>query len=100
MAYILLPLMLKAPGYYDIADLDLYYRDCVIGGAGAFMIPVRSREQFRDAVRTEIILEVASADAVRHHAAATGSPVVSLAQGATGTNCLAGEALWRDRMGN
>ena len=31
-----LPIMLKAPGYLDIHDLDLYYRDCVIGGQGAF----------------------------------------------------------------
>src|SRR5215212_1348915 len=54
-----LPIMLKAPGYFDILDLDLYYRDCVIGGQGAFMVPAREREQFREAVKTKVILEVA-----------------------------------------
>ncbi len=38
--------MLRKPGYLDIPDLDIYYRDCVIGGQGAFMVPVREREQF------------------------------------------------------
>ena len=54
-----LPLMLKRPGYLDIAELDVYYRDCVIGGQGSFMIPVRDREQFPQAIRTKIILEIA-----------------------------------------
>ena len=27
-----LPIMLKRGGYWDIEHLDLYYRDCVIGG--------------------------------------------------------------------
>ena len=43
-----LPLMLKRPdGIWDIDDLDLYYRDCVIGGPGAFMIPVREKAAVR-----------------------------------------------------
>ena len=97
-----LPLMLKAPGYYDIPDLDLYYRDCVIGGVGAFMVPVRDRDQFREAVKTKIVLEVASADVARRYAAAPppDRPGIILAQAGGGANCLAGEALWRDRMGN
>lgn len=57
-----LPLMIKAPtGPYDIADLDLYYRDCVIGGPGAFMVPVREVAEFATAIRTKIIREVADA---------------------------------------
>src|SRR5215212_9146130 len=54
-----LPIMLKTPGYFDIPDLDIYYRDCIIGGQGAFMVPAREREQFREAVKTKVILEVA-----------------------------------------
>ena len=39
-----LPIMLKWPdGLWDIEDLDLYFRDCVIGGPGAFLVPVREK---------------------------------------------------------
>ena len=55
-----LPLMISAPtGPYDIPDLDLYYRDCVIGGPGAFMVPVRDVSEFDTAIRTKIVREVA-----------------------------------------
>lgn len=88
-----LPIMLKAPGYFDIPDLDNYYRDCVIGGQGAFMVPAREREQFREAVRTKIILEVAER--------APPEPLIRPAQALSRrANCLAGEMQWRDRMGN
>ena len=45
----------------DIPDLDLYYRDCVIGGPGAFMVPVRDEAEFATAIRTKIVREVADA---------------------------------------
>jgi hypothetical protein len=49
-----LPIMLKRPsGQGDMEHLDLYYRDCVIGGAEAFMIPVRERQDFTEAIRTK-----------------------------------------------
>jgi hypothetical protein len=55
-----LPLMLKRPnGFGDMENLDLYYRDCVIGGQGAFLVPVRDSQQFVDAIRTKIIREIA-----------------------------------------
>src|SRR6185369_16712127 len=40
-----LPIMLKRPyvGTMDIENLDVYYEDCVIGGPGAFVIPIRER---------------------------------------------------------
>lgn len=57
-----LPLMIREPtGFYDIPDLDLYYRDCVIGGPGAFMVPVREGAEFAKAIRSKIIREVADA---------------------------------------
>lgn len=88
-----LPIMLKASGYFDIADLDLYYHDCVIGGLGAFMVPARERDQFREAIKTKIIMEVA--------ARRPSEPLISLAQAPRRpANCFAGEAQWRDRMGN
>ena len=87
-----LPIMLKAPGYFDIADLDLYYRDCVIGGQGAFMVPARAREQFRDAIKTKIIMEVADSP--------PAASLIQPAQAVRPSNCFAGESQWRDRMGN
>ncbi len=95
-----LPIMLKEPGYFDVADLDLYYRDCVIGGQGAFMVPARSKEQFRDAVKTKIIMEVAAAPIPGPAPAVAGGNLVVPAQDSPRGNCLAGEQQWRDRMGN
>ena len=38
--------------------LDRYYAECVIGGPGSFMIPVRNVEDFASAVRQKLLLEV------------------------------------------
>ncbi len=79
-----LPIMLKRPSSsWDVEKLDEYFRDCVIGGAGAFMIPIRERAQFAEAVRTKIIREIAD---LREPAPA----VVTRAQ-AGATDCLTGE---------
>ncbi len=96
-----LPIMLKQGGYFDIPDLDLYYRDCVIGGAGAFMVPVRDREQFVEAVKTKIIMEIAERPSPGRAASVLGGGLVVPAQAEThATNCFSGETQWRDRMGN
>lgn len=87
-----LPLMLRRPGYLDIQDLDAYFRDCVIGGAGAFMVPVRDRDQFPQAIRTKILLEIAGL--------APPEPAIRRVQAQTRSDCLVGEQQWRDRMGN
>ena len=42
----------------DIQELDWYYTDCVIGGPGAFMIPINSKQKFIDATRTKLVLEI------------------------------------------
>jgi len=58
-----LPIMLRRPsGYWDTEKLDVYYRACVIGGPGAFIIPITERSQFAEAVRTKIVREVAAVD--------------------------------------
>ena len=41
-------------------DLDKYYTDNVIGGPGAFIVPADSYENFAQAVRRKLILEIAS----------------------------------------
>ena len=54
-----LPIMLKLPaGFFDLADLDLYYTDCVIGGTGAFMIPIKEKSEFLTATRRKLLLEI------------------------------------------
>jgi hypothetical protein len=56
-----LPIMLKTPNAYDTLNLENYYRDCVIGGPGAFLIPARERAQFQTAIKMKILREVSSA---------------------------------------
>ena len=88
-----LPLMLKRanPGTMDIQNLDIYYEDCVIGGPGAFVIPVRERSQFIEATREKLVLEVAGrAPAPRLVPASSKQPRIS---------CLIGEQMWQDRCG-
>lgn len=41
------------------ADLDLYYQDFVIGGPGAFMIPVTGMANFSQAILAKLIREIA-----------------------------------------
>lgn len=81
-----LPIMLNRSGGgpWDTAYLDLYYRDCVIGGPGAFMEPVRERAQFATAIRNKIVREVAGLDALPVHRA----------QAQPTTNCTATETPW------
>jgi hypothetical protein len=45
-------------GLYSIEGLDLYFEDCVIGGPGAFVIPVTRREDFADTIRRKLLLEI------------------------------------------
>jgi hypothetical protein len=55
-----LPILLKAPSsFFDIPDLDRYYADCVIGGTGAFMIPIKEPSEFRTATKRKLLLEIA-----------------------------------------
>jgi len=44
---------------FNIPDLDLYYRDCVIGGPGAFVVVAADFSDFARAVRRKLILEIA-----------------------------------------
>jgi Protein of unknown function (DUF1194) len=79
-----LPFMLKRPsGIGDIEDLDLYYQDCVIGGPGAFIVPVREARQFAEAIRTKLVREIAGE--------LDREPLVRPAQDRERFNCLVGE---------
>ena len=41
-------------------DIDRYYYDNVIGGAGAFMVPAQNYETFADAILKKLIAEIAA----------------------------------------
>lgn len=81
---------------YDVANLDRYYADCVIGGPGAFMIPVNDWAQFPEAVRRKLVLELAATPPPTDHAESSNPPVI-LAQAMSASDCLAGEKMWRNR---
>nr|WP_274597295.1 DUF1194 domain-containing protein [Microvirga tunisiensis] len=55
-----LPIMLKRPNPdgSGLESLDRYFRECVIGGSGAFLIPLRTRSHFAEAIREKIVREV------------------------------------------
>ncbi|MFC3691507.1 DUF1194 domain-containing protein [Chenggangzhangella methanolivorans] len=97
-----LPLMLKRPSFamMDVGDLDAYYRDCVIGGPGAFMVPVRSIAQFPDAVRTKLLMEIAGLAPDHPSIGPGGLASVPVAAERVRSDCTSGEQLWRERFGN
>jgi hypothetical protein len=87
-----LPILLKRPSIatMDIENLDVYYEDCVIGGPGAFMIPIRERDQFREATRTKLVQEIAGYAPAARVVPAADKPRIS---------CTIGERMWQDRWG-
>jgi hypothetical protein len=88
-----LPIMVKPPSYstMDIDNLDWYYEDCVIGGPGSFVVPIKDREKFKEAIRAKLTQEVAGRMPV--------SSVVRVADKQPRVSCLIGEKIWQDRWG-
>jgi hypothetical protein len=88
-----LPIMVKEPSLstMDIENLDWYYEDCVIGGPGSFVVAIKDREKFKEAIRTKLLLEVAGLTPDR--------PVVPVAEKEPRVSCLIGEKIWQDRWG-
>src|SRR6187549_8616 len=87
-----LPIMLKRPysGTMDIEELDVYYEDCVIGGPGSFVIPIREREKFIEATRTKLVLEVAGRQP---------DPQIVPTASRARVSCTIGERMWQERWG-
>ena len=88
-----LPIMVKEPSYstMDIDNLDFYYEDCVIGGPGSFVVAIKDREKFKEAIRTKLLLEVAARTPERR--------IVPAAEKEPRVPCLIGEKIWQDRWG-
>jgi hypothetical protein len=88
-----LPIMVKEPSYstMDIDNLDFYYEDCVIGGPGSFVVTIKDREKFKEAIRTKLLLEVAGRTPERR--------IVPVTEKEPRVPCLIGEKIWQDRWG-
>lgn len=76
---------------FHIEDLDRYYTKCVIGGPGAFVVPVNDWDQFAEAVRRKLVLEIGRIEDL--------SPNVIPAQFMLEEpyDCLIGEKIWQQR---
>ncbi len=92
-----LPVMLRAgvaPGFFDLKNLDVYYEDCVIGGPGAFIVPVHDEKNFASAIRRKLIREISGTPARVMHAQASqpwkAPPRI---------DCSIGEKLWNEWLG-
>lgn len=83
-----LPITLKTsvPSFFDLADLDRYYAECVIGGTGSFMVPVKDMAEFKTAIRRKLLLEISG----------LGAPARLVpTQTAPPYDCAIGERQWR-----
>ncbi|MBC6716139.1 MULTISPECIES: DUF1194 domain-containing protein [Aurantimonas] len=91
-----LPLMTTGgfSSWGSIPDLDRYYAECVIGGPGAFMIPVNEWDQFPAAVRRKLVMELADA----WPDPAPQAPAVVPVQETASSDCLIGERQWQERQ--
>ena len=88
-----LPIMVKDPSYstMDIENLDWYYEDCVTGGPGSFVVAIKDRDKFKEAIRSKLLQEVAGRTPER--------PLVPVAEKEPRVPCLIGEKMWQDRWG-
>jgi hypothetical protein len=68
-----LPLKLKkgTSPFDSMMDIADYYADCVIGGPGSFVEPVRSAEAFPAAVKRKLVAEIAGLQPQIIHASTT-----------------------------
>ncbi|MEM1298564.1 MAG: DUF1194 domain-containing protein [Pseudomonadota bacterium] len=78
---------------WHLEDLDLYYRHCVIGGPGSFVIPVNSWDEFGPAIQRKLVLELVGAEPQIRPARFRGARP-------DGYDCLIGEKIWDEIMGN
>lgn len=73
---------------WGIPDLDVYYRECVIGGPGAFVLPVWDWADFPASIKRKLILEIAGKT----------PPASARLRSATSYDCQIGEKIMRRNM--
>ncbi len=90
-----LPIVLKRPSsFFDLDNLDQYYKDCVVGGAGSFVISIREPSEFQTATRRKLLLEIAG----RPEAPGRFIRVQSRTDPEERADCLVGERRWNRFM--
>jgi len=89
-----LPLMTREGmgAQWHLDDLDRYYQDCVIGGPGAFVIPVLEWDHFPAAVQRKLVLDLVEAPR-------RPGPLRIPAQ-SEHYDCLIGEKIWDNIQGD
>lgn len=70
---------------WRLDDLDTYYARCVIGGPGAFVLPVTDWRDFTAAVTRKLVLEIAGAPSERLIRIEAAAPY----------DCEIGEKIWQ-----
>ncbi|SFI84789.1 DUF1194 domain-containing protein [Jannaschia pohangensis] len=75
---------------WHLDQLDVYYQNCVIGGPGAFVIPVVDWADFAEAVRRKLVLEIAARPS-------DGLLVPAQARARDPRDCFIGEKIWEER---
>ena len=70
----------------SMVPLDKYYADCVIGGPGAFVLPVKDIEDFAPAIRRKLVMEISGLVPAEAVPASTEAP----------TDCMIGEKIRND----
>lgn len=96
-----LPLMTRdgSDGGFNIPDLDTYYAECVIGGPGSFLVPVTSWDQFPEAIRRKLILEIGAVPPLSQTVIpAQAAPAQRLRSSSQPYDCLIGEKIWQQRQ--
>jgi hypothetical protein len=90
-----LPIVNDRPNFFGrpMPDLDLYYRDCVIGGPGALYVIAKDFQSFANAIRRKLILEVSGLEPLPEET----QPLLRLAAD-DGARCEAGENEFRGRF--
>ena len=93
-----LPIMLRHQGSdsASIPDLDAYYEQCVIGGAGAFLLKVSDVSDFANAILKKLMIEIVGPEVsgLEQHAL----PLRRVADRG-GYNCFIGEEMQERRIG-
>jgi len=82
---------------FDFAGLDAYYTNCVIGGSGAFVVPVNDWGQFPEAIRRKLVLELAGPLSPVRAAFSGTAPGAVRVQAGRDYDCQIGEKLWNNR---
>lgn len=96
-----LPMMTReGPGRgFNIADLDVYYANCVIGGPGSFLVPVTRWDQFPEAIRRKLVLEIGGMTPPRPRILRTQALETRPLPNPDGSyDCLIGEKIWEQRQ--